>query len=48
MFPIDDWQFWVVTLVALWVGWRVIRSLLPKPKATTKVTLTVNRGKPTR
>lgn len=48
MFPLGDWQFWVVTLVAGMVAWRVIRSLIPRSKTSTKVSLTINRDKPIR
>lgn len=28
--PIADWQFWVVTLVALWGLWCTIRLIVPR------------------
>lgn len=42
--PFNDWQFWVVTLVALASLWLLKLVLLPKKKGT-KATLTVG-GKP--
>tara|TARA_R110002072_G_scaffold42064_16_gene118349 strand:+ start:42151 stop:42315 length:165 start_codon:yes stop_codon:yes gene_type:complete len=42
--PINDWQFWVVTLIAIGALWMLKRTLLPKKKGT-KATLTVG-GKP--
>ncbi len=42
--PINDWQFWVVTLVMLASLWLLKLVLLPKKKGT-KTTLTVG-GKP--
>ena len=42
--PIDDWQFWVVTLAMLASLWLLKIVLLPKKKGT-KTTLTVG-GKP--
>src|ERR1051326_9065515 len=28
--PIDDWQFWVVTVVALFAAWFVLRAVIPE------------------
>ena len=44
--PVGDWQFWVVTLVALAVGAAAVRSLVPRKKRTTRISLTINRDKP--
>jgi hypothetical protein len=30
--PWTDWQFWVVTVVAGWAGWVVVRPFLPRRK----------------
>lgn len=30
-FPVDDWQFWVVTLVALLAALWLLRAVLPIP-----------------
>jgi len=29
-FPIDDWQFWVVTGAAMVAAWWLLRGLLPR------------------
>ena len=42
--PLNDWQFWVVTLVAIASLWGIKLALTPKKKGT-KTTLTVG-GKP--
>jgi hypothetical protein len=42
--PWSDWQFWVVTLIAIGALWMLKGVLLPKKKGT-KTTLTVG-GKP--
>jgi hypothetical protein len=42
--PVNDWQFWVVTLFMLGALWMLKRTLLPKKKGT-KAQLTVS-GKP--
>tara|TARA_R110002073_G_scaffold118918_5_gene259185 strand:+ start:103395 stop:103571 length:177 start_codon:yes stop_codon:yes gene_type:complete len=42
--PIHDWQFWVVTIIAIGSLWLLKIVLLPKKKGT-KTTLTVG-GKP--
>ncbi len=42
--PLTDWQFWVVTLVAIASLWALKLVLIPKKKGT-KTTLTVG-GKP--
>ena len=28
--PYDNWQFWVVTVIALWAGFTVVRPILPR------------------
>ena len=52
-FPVDDWQFWVVTLVFVlaiaWLCWNVlpIRQLIRKGRSAPKrTTLTVEGEKP--
>jgi hypothetical protein len=30
--PIDDWQFWVVSLLALAAAFAVLRTVLPRKK----------------
>ncbi len=42
--PIDDWQFWIVTIIMIGALWMLKSMLLPKKKGT-KTTLTVG-GKP--
>ncbi len=42
--PINDWQFWVVTIIAIGALWMLKRVLMPKKKGT-KATLTMG-GKP--
>ena len=42
--PIQDWQFWIVTLVVIGALWMLKSVLLPKKKGT-KAPLTVG-GKP--
>jgi len=50
-FPIGDWQFWLVTAIALTGAWFVVKPFLPKswkpkPKARpTRARLTIG-GKP--
>ncbi len=40
--PVDDWQFWVVTLLFLVCVWLVVRPLLPRRGgARKKVKLTI-------
>lgn len=29
-FPVQDWQFWLVTLTCAGAAWWVLRSLLPR------------------
>jgi hypothetical protein len=41
--PISDWQFWVVTIIAIAALWMLKLALLPKKKKSTKATLTVDR-----
>jgi hypothetical protein len=44
--PLGDWQFWVVTVVALAGLWLVIRTVAPRRKGTgPKVPLTIERKK---
>ncbi len=45
--PFDDWQFYVVTLAALWGAWALVCTFLPaRDKATKKrTTLTVDGKK---
>lgn len=43
--PVDDWQFWVVTVAGLLAAVWLIRLVLPKKKRGTKASLTVG-GKP--
>lgn len=31
--PIDDWQFWVVSAIAVWGGWMVVRMFWPSRKS---------------
>ena len=46
--PFGDWQFYVVTLAALWGAWALVRTFLPsrddKP-AEKRATLTVGGKK---
>jgi len=42
--PINDWQFWVVTIIVIGALWLLKSALIPKKKGT-KTTLTVG-GKP--
>ena len=30
IFPWTDWQFWLVSGIALWCAWLVVRQLLPR------------------
>ena len=43
--PIADWQFWVVTIVALAAITLAARNVIPglRKKKTTRVDLTINR-----
>ncbi|XHC24752.1 MAG: hypothetical protein ACFHWZ_09300 [Phycisphaerales bacterium] len=41
--PLSDWQFWIVTALALGALWILIRMFLPKKKPKgTRTTLTVS------
>lgn len=49
-FPVEDWQFWVVTLAAILAAGWLLRSVLPIPwlrrrrlrrRTTSRATLTV-------
>lgn len=40
--PVNDWQFWVVTIVGAIAALWLIRLVLPKKKKGTKATLTVS------
>jgi hypothetical protein len=31
--PVGDWQFWVVTVLALIAAWLVVRLFIPKRRA---------------
>jgi len=42
--PINDWQFWVVTIIVIGALWLLKSALIPKKKGI-KTTLTVG-GKP--
>jgi hypothetical protein len=44
--PLHDWQFWVVSVAALWGAWAMTRQLLPlKRKGRGKRTqLTIKRS----
>lgn len=40
--PLDDWQFWVVTIFALGAGIVLARAVLPRRrKKSTKAELTI-------
>jgi predicted permease len=43
--PLGDWQFWVVTLIAIAAAWIVIRVLLPRRKPRPKKTELTVGGK---
>lgn len=45
--PVDDWQFWVVTLVAAVAVAVLLRGTFKslRKKKSTRVSLTVNRDK---
>ncbi len=43
--PINDWQFWVVTIIALGALWVLKGVLVPKKRKGKKTTLTVG-GQP--
>lgn len=50
-FPVDDWQFWVVTAIALLAAVWLLRPLIPglrkrRARSTQRVTLTIG-GNPT-
>lgn len=52
-FPINDWQFWVSSVIvlaaALWIARGLMGVLLPsRKKQQTKVSLTVQGTKPKR
>ncbi|NNF42187.1 MAG: hypothetical protein HKO59_14760 [Phycisphaerales bacterium] len=45
--PFGDWQFYVVTAVAVWGVWAMARSLLPRRKRQKKWTgLTIEGERP--
>ncbi len=45
-FPVGDWQFWMVTALALGAAFVVIRTLVPRRRKRAKrATLTVE-GRP--
>lgn len=31
--PWGNWQFWVVSLIAAWAAWSVVRRMLPARKS---------------
>jgi len=41
--PLTDWQFWVVTALAMWGMWMLIRTFLPSrgKRRGRKVNLTI-------
>jgi len=39
--PLGDWQFWVVTVIAVCGVFALIRVVLPKRKAKKRTTLTI-------
>ncbi|MHC4976104.1 MAG: hypothetical protein ACYTF7_05790 [Planctomycetota bacterium] len=41
MFPVRDWQFWVVTLAALALVLGIARSLKPRSTQSKRVNLTI-------
>jgi hypothetical protein len=43
--PVADWQFWVVTIIALAAITLAARNLIPglRKKKSTRVDLTINR-----
>lgn len=41
--PLNDWQFWVVTILALSVVLLGVRAVWPKPKGRHSVQLTMDR-----
>jgi len=47
--PIGDWQFWVVTAVAMTAVsfglWRILRAIRRPKKKETSVSLTIERKK---
>ena len=45
--PFDDWQFYVVTLAALWGGWAIVRPFLPsrEKRGEKRAALTVHGKK---
>lgn len=40
--PIGDWQFWLVTLMALAASALLVRSVWPRSKRGTRADLTVS------
>jgi hypothetical protein len=42
--PINDWQFWIVTLIALGALYALFRMLVPKKKGK-RTSLTVSAKK---
>lgn len=30
IFPLDDWQFWIVTIVGLGAAWLVVKPFIPR------------------
>jgi hypothetical protein len=33
--PWHDWEFWIVTLLAVWGGWVLLRPFMPRKKGGT-------------
>lgn len=42
--PLGDWQFWVVTLLALGGVWMLVRAVVPKKRRKTRVELTIGHS----
>ena len=34
--PVDDWQFWVVTLLCVGAAWWLLRDIIPIPYLTKR------------
>jgi predicted MFS family arabinose efflux permease len=43
--PVGDWQFWIVTVIAVAAMWVMIRVLLPRRKPRSKKTELTVGGK---
>ena len=46
--PLGDWQFWVVTAMAVIALWVVVRAVVPRKRKgrSRRVPLTVEKRKP--